>query len=132
MKAKPIGTRLAPVRDTGKRKPLRPGPAPATGPADIYPVTVRVNAGPSKGKVFSFSRIIITNDAFYLATSPDKGRTIEKVTRYPLPSGQRRDSGAKKGSWGPFSWSGCGCVNQWGSHSRAKLVTLGDGDDPQA
>ena len=132
MKAKPIGTRMAPARDTGRRKPLHPGPTPASGPADIYPVTVRINAGPARGKVFTFSRLVITDDAVYLATSPDKGRTIDAVTRYARPSGNRTTSGAKKGSWGPFSWSGCGCVNQWGNHSRSKLLALADSGTAKA
>lgn len=129
MRAKPIGTRIAAPRHAAKRKPLRAGSTPANGPADIYPVTIRINAGPSKGRVHSFARLIITADALYVATSPDKGRTIDTVTRYAHPAGDRKTTGSKKGSWGAFSWSGCGCVNSWGMHTRSKLVTIGDTPD---
>lgn len=122
MKAKSIGTRTL-ATNNPKRKPLTQGPKPATGPADIYPVTVRINVGPSKGRVHTFARIIITDNALYLATSPDKGNTIETVTQYALPTGDRKTSGAKKGSWGAFSWSGCGCVNSWGKHPRTHVIT---------
>lgn len=97
-----------------------------SGPADLYPVDVRYNAGPRNGKTDRFSRMIITDEHLYVATSRNKGKDIDSVTRYALPSGQRIQSASKRGSWGPFSWSGCGCGNSWGIHSRAKLVDLGN------
>lgn len=124
MRARPIGTRQVAPRDSTRlrRKPLRAEPQQSTGNADIYPVTVRINAGPMKGKSHSFSRLIITADALYLATSPDKGTTVGPVYRFDLPTGERRSTAAKKGSWGPYSWSGCGCVNGWGIHRRDDLI----------
>lgn len=130
MRAKPIGSRIGPPRHAAaKRKPLRAGTKTDNGPADIYPVTIRINAGPSKGRVQTFARLIITTDALYIATSPDKGKTIGTVTRYDHPTGTRTTTGGKKGHWGAFSWSGCGCANSWGLHTRSKLVTLGDNTD---
>lgn len=109
-----------------RRRPLRPEPTTATGPADLYPVDVRYSAGPRNGKTDRFARMIITDEYVYVASSRNKGKDIERVTRYALPSGQRIQSAAKRGSWGPFSWSGCGCGNSWGIHTRAKLVELGN------
>lgn len=127
MRSKPIGTRRpAPARDVQRRRALRPEPVTQTGPADLYPVDVRYSAGPRNGKTDRFARMIITDDYVYVASSRNKGKDIERVTRYALPSGQRIQSAAKRGSWGPFSWSGCGCGNSWGIHTRAKLVELGN------
>lgn len=128
MRAKPIGTKRPAIntRDTPRRRPLRPEAATASGTADIYPVDVRTNAGPRNGRVDRFARLIITEDALYVASSLNKGKDIESVVKYPLPSGQRIQSAAKKGSWGPFTWSGCGCGNSWGIHTRTKLVNIGN------
>lgn len=98
------------------------------GPADLYPVDVRYDAGGRRGgNLWRWSRLIITADALYVARSTDRGRTVQSVTKYPLPTEDRVQSGAKRGSWGAFSWSGCGCANQWGSHTTAELVAIGDG-----
>lgn len=128
MRSKPIGTKrpTPKPRNEPRRKPLRPEPNTSTGPADLYPVDVRTNAGPRNGRVDRFARLIITDDALYVASSLNKGKDIESVVKYPLPKGERIQSAAKRGSWGPFTWSGCGCGNSWGMHTRAKLVKLGD------
>jgi len=98
------------------------------GPADLYPVDVRYDGGGRRGgDLWRWSRLIITADALYVARSTDRGRTVTSVTKYPLPTGDRVQSGAKRGSWGPFSWSGCGCANQWGRHTTAQIVAIGDG-----
>lgn len=127
MRSKPIGTRRpTPSRQVERRKPLRPEPTTASGPADLYPVDVRTSVGPRNGRVDRFARLIITDDALYVASSRNKGKDIESVVKYPLPSGDRIQSAAKKGSWGGFSWSGCGCGNSWGMHTRTKLVEIGN------
>lgn len=127
MRSKPIGTRRPrPARDVERRKALRPEPATATGPADLYPVDVTTNIGPRNGKRDRFARMIITEEYLYVAASRNKGKDIDSVTRYALPAGNRVQTAAKRGSWGPFSWSGCGCGNSWGIHSRAKLIELGN------
>lgn len=97
------------------------------GPADIYPVDVRIDGGERKSTLWRWSRLIITADAVYVARSNDRGLTVTSVTKYPRPEGDRVERQAKKGSWGPFSWSGCGCANSWGRHTKAQLVALGDG-----
>lgn len=103
------------------------------GPADIYPVDVRYNGtGPRGSELWRWSRMIITADALYVARSTDRGKTITTVTKYPLPTGDRRSTGAKRGSWGPFSWSGCGCANSWGRHTKAAVIALGDGPTTDA
>jgi hypothetical protein len=102
------------------------------GPADIYPVDVRYNSGPRGSEVWRWSRLIITADALYVARSTDRGKTITSVTRYALPTGDRIQTGAKRGSWGQFSWSGCGCANSWGRHTGESLIALGDAQTTQA
>lgn len=128
MRSKPIGTRRpAPSRDVERRKPLRPQsePTPLRTPADLYPVDVRGSIGP-RGTYDRFARMIITDEFIYVASSRNKGKDITAVTRYTRPAGEPIQTAAKRGSWGPFSWSGCGCGNSWGLHTRSKLVTIGD------
>jgi hypothetical protein len=134
MRSKPIGTtrRPRPARDVERRRALRPEPATQTGPADLYPVDVTVNTGPRKSTTDRFSRMIITSEYLYVARTRNKGRDIDSVTRYALPSGDRVQTAAKRGSWGPFSWRGCGCGNSWGIHSRAKLIEIGNQSAPDA
>lgn len=125
MRSRPIGTKstLTPAADRAR---ARTGSAPVNGPADIYPVDVRYDGGARKSTLWRWSRLIITADAVYVARSNDKGRTVTSVTRFPRPSGDRVERASKRGAWGPFSWSGCGCANSWGMHTRAELITLGD------
>jgi hypothetical protein len=133
MRSKPIGTRRpAPARDVQRRRALRPEPNYQTGPADLYPVDVTTNIGPRGNKRDRFARLIITDEYVYVAASRNKGRDIESVKRYARPSGDRVQTAAKRGSWGPFSWSGCGCGNSWGIHTRAKLIELGNASAPDA
>ena len=133
MRSRPIGTKstLTPSADRSVRR-ARTGNAPVNGPADLYPVDVRYSGGDRKGALWRWSRIIITADALYVARSNDRGMTVTSVTKYPLPSGDRVATGAKRGSWGQFSWSGCGCANSWGRHTAAELIALGDGPAPEA
>lgn len=127
MRSKPIGTRRpAPSRDVQRRKPLQAEPAMLRTPADMYPVDVRYNAGPRAGDVDRFARMIITDEFVYVASSRNKGKDIQRVTRYARPAGEPVQTAAKRGNWGPFSWSGCGCGNSWGIHSRTKLVEIGN------
>lgn len=133
MRSRPIGTKntLTPSADRSARR-SRVGNAPVNGPADIYPVDVRYDGGERRDALWRWSRLIITDDALYIARSSDRGMKVTSVTKYPLPSGSRTQTGAKKGSWGPFSWSGCGCANSWGRHTKAELVALGDGPTTDA
>lgn len=126
MRSKPIGTRRpASSRDVERRKALRPEPATLRTPADLYPVDVRGSIGP-RGTYDRFARMIITDEFIYVASSRNKGKDITGVTRYARPAGEPVQTAAKRGSWGPFSWSGCGCGNSWGLHTRAKLVEIGN------
>lgn len=132
MRSRPIGTSsLTPTADRSQAR-ARTGNAPVNGPADIYPVDVRHNGGPRGSDLWRWSRLIITDTALYIARSDDRGKTITSVTRYALPDGDRIQTGAKRGSWGQFSWSGCGCANSWGRHTRADLVAIGDAPITQA
>lgn len=104
-----------------------------TGNADLYPVDVRyASGGPRGDELWRWSRMIITADALYVARSRDRGMTVTSVTKYPLPDGTRAQSGAKRGSWGAFSWSGCGCANSWGRHTAADLIARGDAAEAAA
>lgn len=133
MRSRPIGTKstLTPSADRSARR-SRVGDAAVNGPADIYPVDVRHDAGERRSSLWRWSRLIITEDALYVARSNDRGMTVTTVTKYPLPDGSRTQTGAKKGSWGTFSWSGCGCANSWGRHTKAELIALGDGQATDA
>jgi hypothetical protein len=128
MRSRPIGSRntLTPSADRSATR-ARTGNAPVNGPADLYPVDIRQSTGPRGGALSRWSRLIITADALYVARSNDRGRTVTSVTKHPLPSGDRVQSGAKRGSWGAFSWSGCGCANSWGRHTNEELISIGDG-----
>ena len=131
MRSRPIGTStLTPTADRAQAR-ARLGNAPVNGPADIYPVDVRYNGSP-RGDVWRWSRLIVTADALYVARSNDRGKTVTSVTKYALPAGDRTQTGAKRGSWGQFSWSGCGCANSWGRHTKAELIAIGDGSTTQA
>jgi len=127
MRSRPIGTKssLTPSADRASAR-ARAGNKPVNGPADLYPVDVRYNGGPRKSELWRWSRLIITDDALYVARSNDRGMTVTSVTKYPLPTADRVQTGAKRGSMGPFSWSGCGCANSWGRHTRDALVSAGD------
>lgn len=129
MRSRPIGSRntLTPAADRNVRR-ARTGNAPVNGPADLYPVDVRHNtSGPRGSALWRWSRIVITDEALYVARSTDRGATVTSVTKYQLPAGDRTQTGAKRGSWGPFSWSGCGCANSWGRHTAQAIIALGDG-----
>jgi hypothetical protein len=131
MRSRPIGTSsLTPTADRNQSR-ARVGNAPANGPADISPVDIRYNGSP-RGDVWRWSRLIITDAALYVARSNDRGKTITSVTRYALPEGDRTQTGAKRGSWGQFSWSSCGCANSWDRHTAAELIAIGDGTTAQA
>lgn len=133
MRSRPIGTKssLTPTADRSTVR-ARAGNAPVNGPADLYPVDIRYSGGPRKSDLWRWSRIVITEDALYVARSSNRGLNITSVTKYPLPAGDRTQTGAKRGSWGQFSWSGCGCANSWGRHTRAELIALGDGQTTEA
>jgi hypothetical protein len=132
MRSRPIGTSsLTPTADRNQSR-ARVGSAPVSGPADIFPVDVRYSGGSRRGDLWRWSRLIITDDALYVARSNDRGKDITSVTKYPLPTGDRVQTGAKRGSWGQFSWSGCGCANSWGRHTKDALIAIGDGTTAQA
>lgn len=98
------------------------------GPADFKPVDIRYDGGGRRGgELWRWSRLIITADALYIARSNNRGRTVTSVTKYPLPAGDRVQKAGNAGSWGPFSWTSCGCANSWDRHSKASLVAIGDG-----
>lgn len=131
MRSRPIGTKstLTPTSDRTQAR-ARTGNAPVNGPVDLYPVDVRYSGGPRGSELWRWSRLIVTADALYVARSNDRGLTVTSVTKYPLPTGDRVQSGAKRGSWGAFSWSGCGCANSWGRHTSESLVSQGDAASP--
>jgi hypothetical protein len=133
MRSRPIGSKssLTPAADRSVVR-ARTGNAPVNGPADIYPVDVRMDGGERKSSLWRWSRLIVTDDALYVARSNDRGMNITSVTKYALPDGARRQTAAKKGSWGAFSWSGCGCANSWGRHTKGDLIALGDGQTMDA
>jgi hypothetical protein len=103
------------------------GSVAPNGPADIFPTEIRIDGGKRKQTIHKKSRLIITDDALYVASSRDAGRTVDKVTKYPLPDGERKVMSSKNGSWGAFSWSPCGCANSWGRHAKASLIARSEG-----
>lgn len=133
MRSRPIGSKstLTPNADRMRQRSARrrAGNGTVTGPADIFPTDVRIDGGRRKQKLVSKGRMIITDDALYIAESPDRGLTVSKVTKHPLPEGERRVTASTNGSWGNFSWSPCGCANSWGRHTKASLIALGDAKD---
>jgi len=133
MRSRPIGTKSTPTPTADRsRIRQRTGNAPVNGPADLYPVDVRYDGGERKSSLWRWSRMIVTEDAVYVALSSDRGMNVTSVTKYPRPDGDRTQTAAKKGSWGPFSWSGCGCANSWGRHTKEALIALGDGQTTDA
>jgi hypothetical protein len=98
------------------------GSVAQTGPADIFPTEIRIDGGRRKQKIYKKSRLIITDDAVYVAASRDAGMSVDSVTKYPLPDGERKTMSSKNGSWGAFSWSPCGCGNSWGRHTKESLI----------
>lgn len=92
----------------------------------MYPVKIRYNAPKPRGmQLFRDARLIITDGpdaAVYIATTTNKGSTVESVKKYPLPKGERTASASNKGTFGPFAWDGCGCFSQWRLHSRESLI----------
>lgn len=73
--------------------------------------------------VTTFARLFEHDGRLYLATSRDKGRTVETVTSYDLPEGKPSRPG-KQAKFGPWTYTGCGCANSWGRHSRESLVAM--------
>jgi hypothetical protein len=115
------------ARNRARTATRRAGSIPANGPADIFPVDVRRSSGSKRrDDLWRWSRLIITDDALYVATSKNKGMDVEAVTKYPLPDGERKATAHNKGSWGQFSWSGCGCANSWDRHAKDSLIKLAD------
>lgn len=133
MRSRPIGTKntLTPSADRATAR-ARVGAATSANPADLYPVDVRYDGGERGSSLWRWSRLIITDDAVYVARSNDRGMTVTSVTKHPRPEGLQTKTAAKRGHWGPFSWSGCGCANSWGRHTKAELVALGDGPTTDA
>lgn len=113
------GLRRKPLRDTGNNAVL-PGNT-STGPTDMYPRHVTIREG-KRSRNERWSRMIITDDAVYIATTRNKGADVISVEKHPRPEGDRTTSGPHSGSWGPFSWTGCGCGNSWHKHDQADLI----------
>lgn len=90
---------------------------------DVFPVTVRGPMTSNRQGVATFARLFEHNGRLYLATSRDKGRTVESVTAYELPEGKPTRPG-KAAKFGPWTYTGCGCTNSWGRHKREALATM--------
>lgn len=93
--------------------------------ADLYPLTVR---GPITGSgqgVVTFARLFTKGDRLYIAESRDKGRTVTRVTSYPLPEDKPSRPG-RAAKWGPWTYSSCGCANRWRTHTTDSLAQLAD------
>lgn len=107
-------------------------------PFDRSPVDVR---GPLKGSfqhrqsLTSFARAFIHGDKLYVAESRDLGKTVTRVTSYPVPTETRIDRGNTQ-KWGSFVFSGCSTCragrSKWKSHSVEELVAMADKDSPAA
>lgn len=90
---------------------------------DVYPVTVRGPLTSNRQGVATFARIFEHEGTLYVATSRDKGRTVESVTAYELPEGKPSRPG-KAAKFGPFAYTGCGCANFWARHRREDLAAM--------
>lgn len=90
---------------------------------DVYPVTVRGPISTAQGRqgVVTFARLFEHEGRLYLATTRDKGRTVENVTAYDLPEGNPSRPG-RQAKFGPWTYSSCGCANMWSRHKRADLA----------
>lgn len=97
-------------------------------PLDAKFVTVRGPLTSTRQGVVTGARLFTVGDKLYIAESRDRGRTVVKVTAYPVPEDTPKLTGSA-GKWGPWVWSSCGCSNQWGRHATASLAEMaGSGD----
>lgn len=93
--------------------------------ADLYPLTIRGPLSSNRQGVATFARLFTKGDRLYVAESRDKGRTVTRVTSYPLPEGEPSRPG-RAAKWGPWSYSSCGCANRWRIHTIDSLAELAD------
>lgn len=93
--------------------------------ADLYPLTIRGPLSSNGQGVATFARLFTRGDRLYIAESRDKGRTVTRVTSYPLPEGEPSRPG-RAAKWGPWSYSSCGCANRWRTHTIDSLAKLAD------
>lgn len=92
---------------------------------DVYPVTLRGPLSDNSSGVVTFARVFNHGGRFYVAQSPDKGKTIRSVRSYDIPDDvQFVRRGSKAATYGPFKWSGCGCSSKWNTHTIDSLVAL--------
>lgn len=87
---------------------------------DVFPVTVR---GPIPRGSVRFARLFTRDDRLFIAEGTNRGRTVMRVTSYPVPEGEPQRIGNQT-QWGSFRWSSCGCGNSWGSHTQEELIGL--------
>lgn len=90
---------------------------------DLYPLTVRGPVSTNSQRVVTFARLFTHDGKLYIAESRDKGRTVTRVSEYEIPEDKPTRPG-RAAKWGPWSYSSCGCANQWRRHSVESLVSL--------
>lgn len=89
---------------------------------DVFPATVRGPLTTTSSKVVTFARVFTHEGRFYIAESTGRGGRVRSVTEYPVPDGELERGRGKSATWGPWSWSSCGCASGWRSHSIDSLV----------
>ena len=72
------------------------------------------------------ARVIYTGHHLYVATTPDRGRTVSHVYRFGIPDTESLDYYGRYTRIAGFSWSSCGCSSNWYNHTAEELVALGD------
>lgn len=87
---------------------------------DVRYVDIRGPVTSNRQSYVRGARMFVYNDRLYIAESRDRGATVAQVTAYDVPEGQPTLKG-RAGSWGPWSWTSCGCSNQW---SRQQIPDL--------
>lgn len=96
-----------------------------TTPAfDVAPATVRGPHATTRSGVVTYARIFTDGTRLYVAEGNNRGKDVTRVTSYPLPDEEYAPNPRKNraGSWGPWSWSSCGCSSLWGRHRQAALI----------
>jgi hypothetical protein len=115
-----FGLRRKPIRDT-RNNAILPGNT-VSGSADMFPRHVTIKEG-KRSRTERWARIIVTDEAVYIATTRNKGNDVISVEKHTRPEGDRTTTGPHAGHWGNLSWTGCGCGNSWNKHTQADLIS---------
>jgi len=92
---------------------------------DVNPARVRNDNYLPNGSVDQ-ARVIYTGTDLYIATTSDRGRTVEHVYKIAVPYDEKLDYYGRYTRINGFSWSSCGCSSNWHYHTAEELIEMGD------